>query len=207
MRSGAVSLLLVAFAVCLAGGRPAIAADLADIDRLLAGSEILRADFVQERHMTVLEQPLTSQGRLTFSADEGVLWSILEPYPVVILLRRDEILEWADDGTSRRLNAGGNPIYVALADVFLSALAGNATGLTRTFTASPTIDGETWRLELVPQDALVGTAIDRIELSGARYVESVRIVESRGDETLIRFSNFSEQPGTLDESERHFFAE
>jgi hypothetical protein len=188
--------------------RPAVADDdLAEIDRLLSDSHILRAGFEQERHMAVLANPLRSQGRLTYDSGKGVLWQVTQPFPVVVVLRANEILEWTDDSEPRRLDLGSNPVYMALASVFFSALAGTSQGLEEGFDIEASVDGETWDLILIPKDALLATAIKEVELHGGRYVESVRISEARGDETMIRFSDFSETPETLHESERRFFAE
>jgi hypothetical protein len=203
-RRAAITGLILALTASV---RPAVADELAEIDRLLSDSKILRAGFEQERHMEVLANPLRSQGRLTYDSHEGVLWQITQPFPVVVVLRGNEILEWTDDGHPRRLDLGSNPVYTALASVFFSALAGTSQGLEEVFLIGATVNGETWTLTLVPKDAVLVTAIQQVELLGGRYVESIRIKEARGDETVIRFSDFSETPDTLHESERRFFAE
>jgi len=197
--------------VCiLAGGFIPAAAkaegSLGDIQQRLTKSDMLRAGFLQEKHLRALSRPLVSRGELTFVAGEGVLWRVLEPFVMTVLLAPEEIIEWDGDGEMRRVNTGANPMFQALGDVFLAILSGDTALLEKHFELSPGTSNARWRLLLRPKSEPLGAVIAHVQVIGDRFVEEVEINEKKGDSTTLQFSDFTLGPFELNEIERNHFA-
>ncbi len=193
----------------VAGGAPRAAAEqdaLARMRQQLTSSPVLRAKFHQKRVMQALRRPLIAEGRLIFAAGRGVFWRIEEPYPLNLLITPDAVVEWQGDGPARRTDMAANPFFRVLSQVFLAALAGDAAALGEHFDAQSAAAAVGWQLQLRPRDPTLASVIAVIGLSGRQFIDEVRIQDLQGDETLIRFTDFSTRPSELDETERAYFA-
>lgn len=191
---------------------PSVTAEVSDpglaaMTERLSRSEVLRADFRQEKTLQVLSRPLVSQGKLVFAAGEGVLWHVLAPYEVFVLLKPDEVVEWSTEGEKRRLDTGSNPVFRALTDVIMATLSGDSQSLQRHFDLSPIPSETGWRLSLRPKSKDLGAVVADIQVFGDRFVEGVQVTEAKGDTTAIQFSGFSAEPAVLDEIEQDYFAQ
>ena len=188
---------------------PAASAEtsLADIQGRLAKSNMLRADYSQEKNLRALSRPLLSRGILLFLAGKGVLWQVEEPYTVAVLMKPDEVIEWNGDGDMRRLDTRSNPVFRALGEIILATLAGDTHLLGQHFDLSPAAAEGGWELTLRPKSEDLGAVVSSVRIFGDRFVEQVQISETNGDVTRLQFSDFSVGPFELNEFEKSHFAQ
>ncbi len=135
--------------------------------------------------------------------DRGVVWDTREPFASRAVLTRQRLLTRLPDGSSRvLLDASASPAMSAVNSLLLAVVAGDLGALDQQFESRETLlaDGA-WRLRLSPREAGLARVINRIELSGDRYVREIRIDEQAGDATQIRFSELREQPARLSADE------
>ncbi len=198
-----VAMLTVGMAGASAGDD---GATLATISRQLVRSQVLRADFHQEKVMRALKRPLVTEGQLIFVEGRGVLWQVIAPYAVRVLVKADEIVEWEEGASPRRMALGTNPIFRALSHVFLAALAGNVAALGEQFDVQAALEGGGWQLKLAPKDPTLASVFSVVQVDGGQFIETVRIAEVSGDQTTIRFGGFKAGSGGLDDAETAYFA-
>lgn len=179
---------------------------LSDISGQLVHGDMLCSDFEQEKHLQALARPLLSSGKLIFVAGQGVLWQVLTPYPARILVRSGELIQWDEDGNAHKSSAGKAPIFRALSSVFHAMFRGQFEVLHDTFDLSATQAEGTWRLTLIPKDEILATVIREVRAAGGRHVEEISILETRGDQTLIRLRNPRVDGCGLDDTEKTYFA-
>jgi hypothetical protein len=73
--------------------------------------------------------------------------------------------------------------------IFSSVLTGNFGLLQQYFNITGSAQSKgAWNLNLIPNSPNMKQAIMQIQVSGARYVQSVRISEANGDQSVITFS-------------------
>lgn len=102
--------------------------DLQQLSDQLARPEVIHGQFIQEKHLRALPQPLTSKGRFVLAKNHGLLWLLQTP------LQQDYRI--TAQGIARR---DGNawqmlPNKSAGAEqnrLFLAVLQGDSTGLQR----------------------------------------------------------------------------
>ncbi|ANY89839.1 MULTISPECIES: outer membrane lipoprotein carrier protein LolA [Pseudomonas] len=194
---------LLATLLVLLACPPAMAFDLADLQKQLSAPAVVSGNFVQEKHLRALAQPLTSQGRFVLARDHGLLWLLRTP------LRQDYRIN--ANGIARRDPNGWQTLPNQSAGaqqnrLFFAVLQGDSTGLQRDFELSLSGDAEHWQLRLTPRSLLLKQIFTRIDITGGRFVERIDLAETQGDSTVLRMQD-SRGATALSESERRDFAD
>lgn len=160
----------------------AFAFDEDQLARQLADSGVLRGDFVQEKHLRGLPQPLRSHGRFVL-AREGLLWELQQPLQRTYRISRAGVALWQD---GQWLMQGNQDAAARQSHLFLSVLQGDQQGLREEFDVQLQGAEDDWLLLLSPKSLLLKQVFQRIEVRGDRYVRSIELLESQGDRTLMR---------------------
>ncbi|BBR52039.1 MULTISPECIES: outer membrane lipoprotein carrier protein LolA [Pseudomonas] len=194
---------LLAVLLMLLSSPMAMAFDLADLQKQLSAPAVVSGNFVQEKHLRALAQPLTSQGRFVLARDHGLLWLLRTP------LRQDYRIDAS--GIARRDPGGWQPLPSQSAGaqqnrLFFAVLQGDSSGLQRDFELSLSGDAEHWQLRLTPRSMLLKQIFTRIDITGGRFVERIVLAETQGDSTVLRMQD-SRGASALSDSERRDFAD
>lgn len=134
--------------------------DLQQLSDQLARPEVIHGQFIQEKHLRALPQPLTSKGRFVLAKNHGLLWLLQTP------LQQDYRI--TAQGIARR---DGNawqmlPNKSAGAEqnrLFLAVLQGDSTGLQRDFELSLSGEPQQWKLTLTPRSVLLKQVFNQID--------------------------------------------
>jgi hypothetical protein len=177
--------------------------DLQQLSEQLARPDVIHGNFIQEKRLRALPQPLTSKGTFVLAKNHGLLWLLKTP------LQRDYRI--TPTGIARR-DAGGwqmLPGKSAGAEqnrLFLAVLQGDSSGLQRDFELSLSGDAQNWTLRLTPRSMLLKQVFNQINITGGELVHSIELLETQGDSTLLRMQDStSAQP--LSDTEQHDFAQ
>ena len=177
--------------------------DLQQLSDQLARPEVIHGQFIQEKHLRALPQPLTSRGRFVLAKNQGLLWLLQTP------LQQDYRI--TAQGIARR---DGNawqmlPNKSAGAEqnrLFLAVLQGDSSGLQRDFELSLSGEPQQWKLTLTPRSVLLKQVFNQINIDGGELVQRIELLETQGDSTVLRMQDATHaQP--LSEAEQHDFAE
>ncbi|MCW5220048.1 outer membrane lipoprotein carrier protein LolA [Verminephrobacter aporrectodeae subsp. tuberculatae] len=168
----------------------AVPDELAEIDRRLENPAVLRGEFEQTKSIQGFKRPLVSRGSFVMARGRGVQWITAQPFASTLVVTRERLLTLGEAGVSQQIDARQEPGLRALNEMLMALLAGDVQALAARFTAQVTLQGaHGWRLALTPRDAALAGFISRIELEGARHVNAVRLHETSGDASHIRFLN------------------
>lgn len=177
--------------------------DLQQLSEQLARPEVIHGQFIQEKHLRALPQPLISKGRFVLAKNHGLLWLLQTP------LQQDYRI--TAKGIARR---DGNawqmlPNKSAGAEqnrLFLAVLQGDSSGLQRDFELSLAGQPQQWKLTLTPRSVLLKQVFKQINIDGGELVQRIELLETQGDSTLLQMQDATgAQP--LSEAEQHDFAE
>jgi len=186
-------------------GLPSLAQafDLQQLSDQLAKPDVIHGNFVQEKHLRALPQPLTSKGTFVLAKNHGLLWLLKTP------LQQDYRIN--AKGIARRDASGwqllpGKSAGAEQNRLFLAVLQGDSSGLQRDFELSLSGDAQKWKLTLTPRSMLLKQVFNQINIDGGELVNSIELLETQGDSTLMRMQDStSAQP--LSDAEQHDFAE
>jgi Outer membrane lipoprotein carrier protein LolA len=161
----------------------------------MADAPVLRGQFVQEKTVTGFKKPLVSRGDFLIERSAGVLWSTREPFPSTLAITRTSLTADQGAGTTFQLDAAKEPALVAVNELLLALLSGDTERLARHFEVKGALVGAVgWSLELKPSDAGLSRVFRSVHLEGDRYVRQVKLVEARGDVSVIRFEAHAQTP-------------
>lgn len=177
--------------------------DLQQLSEQLAQPDVIHGQFIQEKHLRALPQPLISKGSFVLAKNHGLLWLLKTP------LQQDYRI--TANGIARRDSNGWQllPNKSAGAEqnrLFLAVLQGDSSGLQRDFELALSGTAQQWQLTLTPRSMLLKQVFKQINIDGGALVQTIELLETQGDSTLLRMQDSTaEQP--LSEAEQHDFAE
>lgn len=177
--------------------------DLQQLSEQLAKPDVIHGQFIQEKHLRALPQPLISKGSFVLAKNHGLLWLLKTP------LQQDYRI--TANGIARRDTNGWQllPNKSAGAEqnrLFLAVLHGDSSGLQRDFELALSGTAQQWQLTLTPRSMLLKQVFKQINIDGGALVQTIELLETQGDSTLLRMQDSTaEQP--LSEAEQHDFAE
>lgn len=176
--------------------------DLPQLAAQLGKPAVVRGEFVQEKHLRSLPQPLVSKGHFVLAKQHGLLWLLQTP------LRQDYRID--ERGIARRDANGWQQLPQRSASaqqnrLFLAVLEGDSSGLQRDFDLALSGAANDWTLTLTPRAVLLKQIFDSIEIAGGELVQRIDLHEAQGDRTVLRMTR--SQPGdSLTDAERADFA-
>ncbi|MCF8024657.1 MAG: outer membrane lipoprotein carrier protein LolA [Desulfobacteraceae bacterium] len=175
--------LLLGFSVFLTGW----ADDLESLKQEVEFVNSIQADFTQEKHLEMMDQPLMSKGRLYFQTPRSLRWEYREPVRSVLLMNKGEIQRYVQTDTGMKPQTGRN---LEAMRVFLEEICMWMQG---EFEANPDLEAKMKsdkRVVLTPKAQSMAEVIERIELrltDRPGVIDSVAIYESSSSYTIIRF--------------------
>jgi outer membrane lipoprotein-sorting protein len=180
--------------VAAPGGRCAsTAACLQAIEAAQRDTRTLTADFVQVKHVSLLDEPLVSTGRFTFKRPDKILLKIEKPQPATVLINGSKV-EIPGVPASERQAVAMAPIATMLAQLG-AIFSGSTQSLQEGFetTARPADqDASTILVTLVPRRPAWKQLFHKIDLSfgGPQLmVQQIGLEDSFGDHLEITMHN------------------
>ncbi len=161
------------------------------LERLLDGFAAmpgLSASFREEKHMSLLAEPLVNEGTLHYSAGK-LARHVTSPMRSSVLISTST-LEFGDSEGRETIDLDSNPVVRLFVDSFVHIFAGDRAALERIYAMNFSAhEGGRWTLVLRPKVEPMNRVIDRLILDGEGLViAKMQVIEVGGDETITTFS-------------------
>ncbi|OZI23793.1 hypothetical protein CAL26_10255 [Bordetella genomosp. 9] len=193
---------LAAAVLLAAAAAPAWAFDLAALQTQLREAPVVRGQFVQQKFLRSLPQPLTSTGLFTLSATDGLLWELRAPLHQDLLLTPDAVFRRDDGGKWQALpQAVGAGRETRM---FLTVLSGDTQSLQDNFDMALKGSAGDWQLVMTPKSALLKQIFTDIQISGGKLVQRIELRETQGDKTVMEMKNTRADTKLNDDERRDF---
>ncbi|MFJ2482454.1 outer membrane lipoprotein carrier protein LolA [Pseudomonas sp. NPDC087598] len=177
--------------------------DLQQLSAQLAKPDVIHGQFIQEKHLRALPQPLISKGSFVLAKNHGLLWLLKTPLQQDYRITAKGIARRDGDGWQLLPNKSAGAEQNRL---FLAVLQGDSSGLQRDFELALSGDAQQWKLTLTPRSLLLKQVFNQINIDGGALVQTIELLETQGDSTVLRMQNSTAgQP--LSDTEQHDFAE
>ncbi len=191
----ASALAAVALGAATVFAAPAASAPAVEFVKLvhdrLKIAPVLKGEFEQTKTLKGFKNPLVSRGEFMVARGQGVWWHTQQPFETTLVVTQTKLFTRNADGSANNLmDAQAEPGLQQVNELIFSLLAADIDVLADKFNvvAQP-VGAAGWTLVLTPRDPSIARFLVRATLAGEHDVQSVRIEESRGDATLIRFSH------------------
>jgi len=164
---------------------------LDEISRAMGGVKTVFARFVQERHLSLFQEPLRSEGFLCCQKPGRIRWEITQPYRSVLVSDGSGVaqFEWIDDQW-KRLDLGLADAMQQIVNQIAGIIEGRYASRKQEFEITVAPSGAGPVLTLVPQQEKVRKMMRAIEVHLAADLKGTRRVvlrENNADFTEIRF--------------------
>ncbi|MCH7378935.1 MULTISPECIES: LolA family protein [Acinetobacter] len=170
----------------------------------LAKSELIRADFEQQKKLASLNKTFVSNGTLTFAKSNGILWQIKRPVQAGLIVTQKKLIQ-KTQRTYSQIQIDQSP-YSSVATLFLQLMSGDDKALAKNFNVlSANYSPTGWNIALTPKSALFKKLFLRIDAQGQQYVNKIVIQEQANNSTTILFRNQTTQPNQLTAAEDALF--
>ncbi|WP_223851447.1 MULTISPECIES: outer membrane lipoprotein carrier protein LolA [Cupriavidus] len=169
---------------------------LHDITARLSDAPVIRGRFEQRRQLAGFATPLVSKGDFVLAREHGLAWTTREPVASSLVVTPTQlVVRGADGQVQQRMAADNQPAMRILGESMVALLRGDFSSLLPRFSVDARKTGKDgWALTLTPTDAGIRRAFTRIDLSGDRFVRSIRMDEAGGDTTQIRLIDPTASP-------------
>ena len=84
----------------------------------------IRSDFIQEKKLKVMRQPILSSGYILFKKPQNLKWAYTAPYQYVIVLNGKEIII-DDAGHVNAIAISENQLFSDLSDMIIQSVEGS----------------------------------------------------------------------------------
>lgn len=163
---------------------------LAELAATLGPIRTLRAEFEQERHIALFEQPLRASGRFAFAKPDRLRWEVRSPYVSLLLLNARGVAKFDEvDGALRRMNPGSEDLLREVLRQIAAWIRGDFSAARELYDL--TLErGPDHRLRMAPKSKEMAKRILAVEIHFDPETHRVRrvIIREPGDDHLeIRF--------------------
>ena len=138
---------------------------LQDVAAALAKNKVARGQFVLERS-AANGRVLKSSGAFTIAADYGIIWKTEKPVKSVQAVAKDFIITESAAGKRAKLDGSQNKVYLQMALLTSALWTGDLAAVQAAAAANFRSDENSWTLELLPKDAAVQMALEKIVVAG-----------------------------------------
>ena len=170
----------------------------------LKNTPLLRLDFTQTRTLSALSRPLKSNGSMVLSRDRGVIWQLKKPLALTYVVSPKGLVEWDSAGRRSQKSAKDVPAVAQMGRIFQSLLQGRWNAVEEYFTLTAEGRPGKWEITMTPK-AQTASFMKRIQVSGSRYIDRIRVEEASGDRMDLAFEHHLAGE-SLTEAETRLFA-
>jgi len=170
----------------------------------LAKNPIIKGNFDQEKYLSRFNRSLMSSGNFIITAENGMVWETLKPFPSTMIMGKNFIMQIRPDGRKSVLSAQGNETFTQMADVMSSVFSGQIQELLENFEVYFSGGVSDWNMGLLPRDSVLASIVTRITMSGDSAIRSIRLFEQTGDVITYKLLNLNFPAGLSDHEEAFF---
>jgi hypothetical protein len=166
------------------------------VKQRLVSFQILQGRFEQEKRIAKIRRPLESRGRFVLVQGKGMLWRTEAPIQSLLTLTADALSVVQGDHRIVSRSLSGDSSLRVFGQGVVAAFMGDVSQIRQSFrliAAHVPQRPAPWSLSLQPREAAVGKLMREIQLVGGEQIESIKISESNGDNTLIRLLDLDRQ--------------
>jgi outer membrane lipoprotein-sorting protein len=159
----------------------------------MSAMQTLKADFIQEKKLAILDRPLVLKGTIFMQKPALFAWHVREPMRYSMVIRDEVIRQWDEDTDQvEEVSLSKNPAFKMAIRQMRGWFSGAYKSMLGEYEVT-LIEEDPISLEFIPRkSAAMQEAIDSLTIvfeSDERYIRQMRIMETKGDSTVLTFVN------------------
>ena len=157
------------------------------INEAAAALKTIDCRFTQVKTLRVLNDQLTSEGRMLFNAGRQLRWEYEQPYRHTLIINGDKV--YIVSAKERQtVDIGRSRLFQSITRAMMNSVTGKAMATGQDFDCTMFVGGIEWQAVLTPKDRRLKKLFKEIRLHYSRQrqmVTKVEMTEQNGDTTVI----------------------
>ena len=181
-------ILLHTIAICAQTSQNAI---ITKINSAVSKIETMQCDFVQTKHMKMLNNKMVSTGCMKYQKSDKLRWEYKTPYTYVFIINGSKV---SISKGSRKdvIDVNQNKVFKSIAEIMMNSVVGKCLTNNKDFKVSMTESSSQWIATLIPQKKELKQMYSKILLYFGKsnsIIQKVEMFEKNGDKTVIELKN------------------
>ncbi len=151
----------------------------------------MQCDFTQTKHLKMLNDKMTSKGRMYYQQTNRLRWEYTSPYSYTFILNDDKVL-LKNKQRNDVIDVNKNKLFREIARIMMNSVVGTSLTDDKSFKSTIATNGNEWIASLLPQRKDMKQLFQKIILHFNRtnaMVKQVEFIERNGDKTVIELNN------------------
>ena len=151
----------------------------------------MQCDFTQTKHLKMLNDKMTSKGRMYYQQTNRLRWEYTSPYSYTFILNDDKVL-LKNKQRNDVIDVNKNKLFREIARIMMNSVVGTSLTDDKSFKSTITTNNSEWIASLLPQRKDLKQLFQKIILHFNRtnaMVTQVELIEKNGDKTVIELNN------------------
>ena len=161
------------------------------INKAASALKSMQCDFVQTKHLKMLNENMVSQGKMYYQQPDQLRWEYTTPYSYTFLLNGSKVL-LKTNHRNDVIDVNQNKLFKEIARIMMSTVVGTCLSDEKDFHVTITASQTEWIATLLPQRKDIKQLFQQIVLyfnKEKSMVSRVELIEKKGDRTLIELKN------------------
>ena len=161
------------------------------IAQVAATMKTMQCDFVQTKHLKMLNDKMVSKGSMFYQQSNCLRWEYTSPYTYTFILNNDKVL-LKNKKRNDVIDVNQNKVFKEIARIMMNSVVGNCLNDEKNFKSSLSVSGGAWVATLLPQRKDMKQMFQKIVLHFSQkqaMVTQVELIEKNGDRTIIDLKN------------------
>ena len=151
----------------------------------------MQCDFTQTKHLKMLNDKMTSKGRMYYQQTNRLRWEYTSPYSYTFILNDDKVL-LKNKQRNDVIDVNKNKLFREIARIMMNSVVGTSLTDDKSFKSTIATNGNEWIASLLPQRKDLKQLFQKIVLHFSKknaMVKQVELIEKNGDRTVIELNN------------------
>ncbi|MDF7670606.1 outer membrane lipoprotein carrier protein LolA [Orbaceae bacterium ESL0721] len=178
------------------------AIEMTELQQKISQHSIIKADFIQQKQISGLKDPLISSGKMILDRKHGLWWQQQTPFKQTIEANNEKIKLIIENETPQIITRETQPQLFQFSNLLNAIFSTDIKILNDNFKLQILQPNQTnWILKLTPISEPLNKIFEQIILSGDEFLEVIELSDKQNDKTLIEFSHFDTSPLTTEQQQ------
>ena len=162
-----------------------------EINQSASEMKSLQCDFIQVKHVKMLNHEMKSTGRMFYQQTNMLRWEYTSPYKYTFILNGSKV-SLKKDERSDVIDVNQNKFFRDIARIMMNSVVGKSLSDEKDFKTEITIEKDEYVAILLPQRKDIKSMFERIILhfdKKNKVISSVELLEKNEDRTIITMTN------------------
>lgn len=162
----------------------------ANIKKTADNTATMECKFLQKKNLAVLSETVTSEGIMYFKKEDNLRWQYNKPYSYIFILSANKVYI-KNQGSINTFDTESNKLFKEISRIMIGSVRGNLLTQNNDFNIQYYMGGKTVMVKMTPKSGEMKklmSAVNLIVSSSDWLVQSIELVESDGDNTIITFT-------------------